>query len=367
MGGSFKMSKKKKIMIIILVMLLIAGIFQISNNMYVSTFTEQNKTELGITLNKMMKGYVTNNKFSGTILVAKDNTILFHEGYSYSKRYMGKRKNEADTKFLIGFISKTFTALAIMQLHQHHVINLDDKVTAFFPEYENWEEVTVHQLLNHTSGIPNYYGSVSSYFKYFMSDITPEDILSTYQDKSLLFEPGQEFDYSNTNYILLGKIIEHVSNEDYITYLTTHIFEPLELENTGYEARPSSVKGLARGYALNNIIEVNYFNLSNLYSAGGLYSTVKDLYTFCSALDHDMLFNDKSKVKTSSAYYGYGLSSSYMKDGSQVFYHTGGGPGITTGMYHIPDKQIKIIILGNNQQKITEDIRDDIYECLIRN
>ena len=176
------------------------------------------------------------------------------------------------------------------------------------PEYKNWDNVTIHHLLNHTSGIPNYYGSPLSYVKYYIRNIQPEEILSKYKDEPLLFSPGERFNYSNTNYILLGKIIEKVSNDTYINYLRTSILEPLGLFNTGYEPNTKSVQNLAKGYVLNNILEVAFFNPSNLYSAGGLYSTTEDLFTFVYNLDQEKLFNDFTSIKKSNGYYGYGIS-----------------------------------------------------------
>ena len=360
---------RKNILLIIFVIFMTASIsltvVNMNNNVFVSTFDEENKGDIKSKINEVIKYHVENKLFSGTVLVAEGNNVLFNEGYGYAKRYSGRSENMPYTKYLLGSITKTFTAWAIMQLEERKLLSRNDKVTTYFPEYKEWKDITIHQLLNHSSGIPNYYQSPTDYIRYFSTHRTPEQIISRYQYTPLLFKPGTDFKYSNTGYIVLARIIEKVSGVTYIDYLSKNVLKPLGLTNTGYNENTYSVENLAKGYCFNMIVEVNGFNLSNLYGAGGLYSSTEDLFKFCKAMDEQKLYNDTLKVKTKSGYYGYGLSFEDWDIYGKVFYHTGGGPGISTGMYKLVDRNVIIVILSNNQLYPTEELVTDLSSCIL--
>lgn len=264
-------------------------------------------------------------------------------------------------------MTKTFTASAIIQLEERKLLSLTDKVTRYYPEYKGWKDITIHQLLNHTSGIQNYYKSVLDFARYFFVHNTPEKIMARFKEKPLLFKPGTDYDYSNTNYMILTGIIEMVSGDKYIDYLKKNILNPLGLLSTGYDENTNSVNGLAKGYLLNMIVEVNGFNLSNFYGAGGLYSSTEDLYKFCKNLDEHKLVSDTSRVSVkanSEYYYGYGMMFNNNKDYGKVFFITGGGPGISTGMYKLVDKNMVMIILSNNQSFDKDKMAADLYSSI---
>ncbi len=353
--------------IILLVLGISLAAINIYDNIYVSTFHEENKGEIETALNEVVKEHVKKNKFSGSVLVAQGNKIILNEGYGYAKRYLGRTQNTPNTKYVLGSMTKTFTALAIMQLKEKNLLNLEDRVIKYYPEYKGWEGITIHHLLNHTSGIQNYYKSVLDYARYFITHNTPEKIMSRFKETPLLFQPGTDYEYSNTNYIVLTGIIEMVSGDTYIDYLTKNIFSPLGLVRTGYNEHPDSVSNLAKGYLLNMVVEVNGFNLSNFYGAGGLYSTTEDLYQFLKSLDEHELINDAStvSVRAGSEYeYGYGMMFTNNKNYGKTFFITGGGPGISTGMYKLVDKDTIIVILSNNQGFDTDEMVADLYSSI---
>lgn len=362
---------RKKILFVAAVFLLIISIgitiVNLQCNVFITTYVQSNNSDITEKINNIIKQHVENNGFSGTVLVAKGDKILFNEGYGYAKRYFGRKQNTAGTKYLLGSITKTFTALAITKLEEKKMLSFDDKVTKYFPDYKKWDDITIHNLLNHSSGIPNYYQSPFDYIKYFAFHKTPEQILSVYQNTDLQFKPGTEFKYSNTNYIALARIIEKVSGLSYIDFLDKNILGPLEMTSTGYEEKPNLVDNLARGYLLNMIVEVDGFNLSNLFGAGGLYSSTEDLFNFARALDQNKMVNDKTQIPTSeinpdATCYGYGLVFDNNKDYGKAYFHTGGGPGISTAMFKLTDKDIIMIVLSNNQLYPTENLIKDLAD-----
>lgn len=361
-----KKIKKLKLKLFLATLLIIGVVITFMNlnaNRYISTFSSDNKDESAIRINGIIKKYVEENQFNGTVLVARDDKIIFNEGYGYAKRFFSKQQNLPDTKFILGSMTKAFTAQAILTLQDKNILSIEDDVTKYYPDYQEWKNISIHHLLNHSSGIENYYSSPLDYARYFLSPQTPEKIMSGIKNTQLLFNAGEDYEYSNTNYIILSGIIEKTTQKSYIDYLNESIIGPMGLSNTGYKEYPYQVENMAKGYCANMIIEVNGFNLSNLYGAGGLYSKTEDLYKFLQAIDEERLLSSHNKIHVRDEfYYGYGFMLEDSKDYGKIYFHTGGGPGINTGMYKFTDLNMIVIILGNNMQCFTEDIAHEIAD-----
>lgn len=137
-------------MVIVVLLSVLVLARNISNNRFVTTFNAKNSADVEKSLNEVMKTYVKDENFSGTILVAKEGNIIFNDGYGYARRYFDKTKNTSETKFVLGSISKAFTAYAVLQLEEKNLLSLDDKVTKYFPKYDKWQNVTIRNLLNHS-------------------------------------------------------------------------------------------------------------------------------------------------------------------------------------------------------------------------
>ena len=180
-----------------------------------------------------------------------------------------------DTKFDFASMGKMFTATAIMQLKEKGLLNLEDKVVNVLPDYPNESvrnSVTVHQLLNHTSGLTDFFNEKFEHTaKHTVRNL--EDYLSFFKDDSLMFQPGTKFSYSNAGYIVLGMMIEKLSGQNYYDYVKEHIFLPLEMYSTDYYSTDSSVENMAEGYVnrdKNNIWQTNvYMKGARGSSAGG--------------------------------------------------------------------------------------------------
>jgi CubicO group peptidase (beta-lactamase class C family) len=229
-------------------------------------------------------------EFSGVVLVAKDNRVVFEEAYGLADRE-AKIPNKKDTKFNLGSINKIFTRVAIYQLARQGRLMLDDKIMKFLPDYPNADaaaKVNVRQLLNMTSGIGDFFGS-----RY---DATPKekirslnDYLPLFADLPLEFEPGTSNKYSNGGYIVLGLIIEKASGIDYYAYVRDNIFKPCGMLSSDWYARDAKVANLAKGYTLEGGKGpgrvLNHATLPGRgSSAGGGYSTAEDLLKFVMAL-----------------------------------------------------------------------------------
>src|SRR5688572_17307322 len=189
-----------------------------------------------------VNAFVEQKKFMGAVLVAQDGKPVLRKGYGFAN-VEWEIPNTPDTKFRLGSITKQFTALAILQLAEAGKLSLDDPAKKYYSDAPPaWDKVTVHHLLNHTSGIPSY-TSIPNFFRDKARDpLKPAEIVKLTQDKPLEFEPGEKMIYSNSGYVLLGHIIEKASGEEYADYMRKHIFEPLGMKNTGYDMQKTIIK-----------------------------------------------------------------------------------------------------------------------------
>ncbi len=295
------------------------------------------------------------NDFSGTVLIAKDNKVIFEKAYGFSNR-SDRIRNKIDTKLNVASMGKMFTSVCIMQLVEKGKINLDDKVGKYLPNLpikSVVDSVTIYQLLTHTSGMGNfwdeYFKSPHDKFKELI------DYVPLFQNQPLLFEPGKRFEYSNAGYIVLGLIIEAVTKKNYFDYVKKTIYTPLDMQNTDAYELDKAIPNLAIGYEIsredpyvwnNNV----YLNVLKGCSAGGGFSTVGDLLKFSMALQQNKLLNKKNieLVTTEKDSSGYGLGFEVLTiNGNKIFGHTGGFPGIRNELKIYKDLGYTVILLTN--------------------
>ncbi|WP_422080258.1 serine hydrolase domain-containing protein [Ulvibacterium sp.] len=294
--------------------------------------------------------------FSGAILVAQGNDIL----YADAKGEASKRfhiKNNLDTKFNLGSMNKMFTSVAILQLVEKGLIGLKDPINQYVDE--TWlpsgitSKITIHHLLSHTSGLGSYFNETfwnSSRALYRSID----DFKPLVQGDSLAFEPGERFGYSNTGMLLLGVIIQKVTQQDYFKYVAHNLFEPAGMLHTDAYEMDQPVENLAMGYERS---ENSYGWTNNLYKhvikggpAGGGFSTVGDFHRFAMALVNEKLVSKASLdllwTDYSNAGYGYGFTIRQSPSG-QVVGHSGGFPGLNSNLDIFLDQGYVVVVLSN--------------------
>src|SRR5208283_2671148 len=197
------------------------------------------KTELG--------EQAADGRFSGAVLIAKAGKPVFQGAYGYADRER-KIANTVATKFRFGSMGKMFTALAVMQLVQAGKIKLDDPIAKYLPDYPNKEvaTVTIYQLLTHTGGTGDIFGPDFDAHRPELQAL--KDYLTLYGDRGLQFKPGSKWEYSNYGFLLLGRIIEVTSGQNYYDYVRDHIFNPAGMSSTGNLPEEEHVQDLAIGY-----------------------------------------------------------------------------------------------------------------------
>jgi CubicO group peptidase (beta-lactamase class C family) len=291
--------------------------------------------------------------FSGAVLVAKDGQVLFTKGYGMAD-ISSSRPNAPETKYMMGSVTKQFTATAIMQLAEKKLLNLDDPIGKHLPDYPQpaAEGVTIYHLLTHTSGITEY-TDLPRFDEMYTKAVRPEDVVSIFKDLPLLFEAGSEWRYSNSGYYLLGFIIEKVSGETYGEYMRKHVFEPLGMSNTSFPHGFADLPGSARGHRFDSAstLAPEVVVHSNLpYSAGGLYSTVGDMAKWDRGLRNGTLLSPESLTRMFTPYkdhYGCGWFIDTLY-GHQLAFHGGGGGGFRSSFMRFVDEPFCVVVFGNN-------------------
>jgi CubicO group peptidase (beta-lactamase class C family) len=308
-------------------------------------------------IDSLINDYYKQGYFNGSVLVAQNGEILFEKGFGYAN-FEWNIKNTPSTKFRIGSLTKPFVSLLIMQLVSEGKMELHKPITAYLPDYRKdiGDSITVFNLLTHTSGLPDYTDGPGFWSDSVKNNYTKDYVLHHFCSKNLEFKPGQKFEYSNTGYFILGLIIEKVTEKSFNTYLREKLLNPLKMENTGIDCSDSVILQRACGYikATDHLINAPYINFDNIFTAGGMYSTVDDLFLFDKALFGSELLSDSLKSIMFTPYldeYALGWGTKNYEFVSQktikVIAHSGSIKGFKSIFFHIIDNHSVIILLDN--------------------
>lgn len=331
-------------------------------------------------INDLIHTYVDYGKFNGAVLVSEKGNIIYKKGLGFAN-IEWDIPNQPNTKFRIASVSKQFTAMLIMQLVAEKKLALDVPITTYLSSYPkvNGDKINIHHLLTHTSGIPNY-TSFPIYRDMMPHSKKPEEIIQIFVDSTLQFSPGERFSYSNSGYVLLGAIIEKLTGQSFDKVLQEKILTPLKMINTGYDNTNKLIKNHANGYNkhLNSFVPSNYIDMSMAFTAGGIYSTVEDLYLWDQALYTEKLLPQKyldmiftKHIPAWGQDYGYGWNIGQMRIGNthdivETIDHDGVINGFNAIIVRFPTDQSSIILLNNagnaRLYKMTQAISGIIYD-----
>ncbi|EOH95089.1 hypothetical protein UAW_02168 [Enterococcus haemoperoxidus ATCC BAA-382] len=305
--------------------------------------------------------------FSGLISITSNNEPILMEAYGY-RDLPNQIKNNVNTIFGTASGSKTFIAVAIMKLIEEKKLGIDQPINQILSKnMPNIDpKVTVHQLLNHTSGIGDYYDEeeITDYAELWKDFPNYKirknsDLLPLFIDKKMVDTPGKKFQYNNTGYVLLATIIEELTRQDFDCYLKQVIFEPAGMTSTGYFALDRLPANVANAYIYDEEAKAYY---SNIYSidvkgtgAGGCFTTLKDLECFWQTLLSGKIISTHavSLMQTiqASDYYGYGFW--IAKNNEQAFpYMQGQDPGVSFISSYDSSLNQNITIMSNLGQNV---------------
>lgn len=317
---------------------------------------------LEATVEAYLQPYLDGRNFSGSVLIARGGDILLNNGYGMAHSEPDT-PTAANTKFQIASISKSFTAAAILLLREQGTLDLDDPVSRFLPDFPNGDDITIHHLLVHSSGLTRYV-FLPDYLEKSQQPQTPEDLVAWIQDKPLAFAPGERSAYSNANFALLAHIIELASGLSYGDFLQANIFDPLELTSTGHRGDMDvPVAGLAVGFTpvgVTDLEDSRYHDYSSATGAGSLYATTKDLYAWHRGLNGERLLARESLDLMFDEHIdsrGYGWVHGRWLDRDVIRMDGWDGAGFSTTFVHFLDDDVTVVVLCNlNVSTLTDEI-----------
>ena len=313
-------------------------------------------------IDEVVTGFHDAGQFNGSVLVAENGQVIYENGVGWAN-VEWEVLNTPDTKHRIGSVTKHFTSAIILQLVEEGEIELDAPIATYLPGYpaEQGSKVTVHHLLNHTSGIPSYTGLPDFIQEQGRDPFTPDELIEVVWDMPLEFEPGTDWAYNNSGYFILGRIIENVTGEEYDDVLRERILELFGLDDSGYDHNSEIQPHEASGYrhTMTGYEHAGYLDSSLPYAAGMMYSTVRDLYRWDRAMADGATPFQNMETKElwytpGLADYAYGWSVRDEQVGDdgptvRVIEHGGGINGFNTAYVRYPDQQNMIAVIDNTE------------------
>jgi len=319
------------------------------------------------------------NDFNGSILIAKNGKLIYSNEYGYGD-FANKVKLNSNSAFNLASVSKQFTAVAVLLLYERNLINLDDSITKYFPELP-YNNTTIRQLLNHTSGMPMYFWLAEHKWE---KDTTPTnsemiEMMSEYK-LPLYFGPGRRFDYSNTGYFILAALVEKVSGVSFGTFMETNIFKPLYMSNSFvYSYKHDSVRdNQLWGYRLNK--RKRHLKISGNVNDGivgdkNIYSTAEDMFRWINALNNGWIISKntleqmytKGETKTGRKVpYGFGFRIKNRESG-KVIYHSGKWNGFRSNVKQYPESDLVIILLEHSSYNYPSSLVNKVQTIIEEN
>jgi CubicO group peptidase (beta-lactamase class C family) len=307
-------------------------------------------------IDTIVRSYVNSRHFSGSVLVARDEKVLFDRAYGMANWDL-KVPNKSTTKFRLGSVTKQFTAAAILRLEEQGKLKIEDKVSSVIAEAPaSWKDITIRHLLHHESGIPDILG-LKDYPTFKQKSHSRDELLKRFLELPLRFEPGTSHRYSNSGYILLGMIIERVSGVSYESFLQQHIFDPAGMKDTGCDHNLKVIPNRATGYVMTKtgLDPAPYIDMSIPLGAGVMYSTTVDLWKWQRAFFGGKVLTSGSMAKMlqpldgirpSEIGIGMGLVIDDFYGHRQIFFG-GGIEGFNSVLMFDPVDKTVIVALSN--------------------
>ncbi len=328
------------------------------------SFSQVPISAISIKIDTLIQSLYSRDQFKGCILVSMNEKVVYKKAYGKSDVEKNIPFN-ISTPCYLASVSKQFTAAGILILTQKKLIALDDHLNKYFPDFPNGESITIRQLLSHTSGIVNYEDlGIDN------PTLTNQKVYeSLVEHKTLQFQPGEKYEYSNSGYVLLAMIIEKVSKMPFADFMKNYVFDPLKMTNTFIYDKSNIQKSLAKAYGK---FGDESDAIGNTTGDGGICSTVEDLFKWDKALYTNKLVSQSALMQAfepailndgSKSLYGLGWM---MKNDStkKIVYHTGGSGGYRTYIERNLTNHNAIIILTNIENSPRREISQSIENIL---
>jgi CubicO group peptidase (beta-lactamase class C family) len=314
-------------------------------------------------MEEVVRQHVTAQQFAGAVLVAQRGAVLFDRAYG-SANLEWDIANTTATHFRIGSITKQFTAVAILLLEERARLKLTDPVSTHLPDApEAWSKITLHHLLTHTSGIPNV-TSDPEFLLWKYQPTTVRHMVGRFRDLPLDFPAGDRHTYSNSNYLVLGLIIEKLTHQRFGDFLRENVLGPLGLNDSGLDSNLRILPRRASGYIRrgDQFFNASYSDMTVPHAAGAMYSTTHDLWRWAEAIFGDKLLTPVSRAKLLTPErdnYALGVRV-HVSQGHKLIEHGGSISGFSSFLAHYPDEAVTVVVLSNVSTRITRDLARDL-------
>jgi len=345
---------------------------------FVNAFAYSQKTRL----DKVIDSCITTRNFNGVVLIAKNGKVDYLKYTGLANRHYDI-KFSPKTRFQIFSITKAFTAVLIMQLYEAGKLNLDSTISTYYPEYrgEAAHKATIRNLLTYSSGRDLKEMDLNFIHEAYDQNLWPVDsFINRYCSEKLIDTPGTKFNYSNGDYILLGRIIEKIYKKPFEDVLREKIINPLKLANTNYLHHQDIVANLNEGYQnkgeyVDSLIMPTLHYMDNHFSAGAMYSDAHDLLTFDQAIFNHTLLKKSTVDLMLTAYpklgdvaFGFWVYPLKIGKTNTLFAERqGGGYGNESNWVHLIDKGVTLIILSNTETVNLNKMRLDVLAAYLDN
>ncbi len=317
-----------------------------------------------------LTSHLLDQKFNGQVLVARYGKVIYNKSFGFAD-FRNNTPVTSRTSFQLASITKPFTATAVLLLQQQGKLDIDDLVTKYVREFP-YRKITVRHLLSHTSGIPNYFQFLTQMWKGKKSFPSNENLLKAFTSRkpNLKFEPGTEFEYSNSGYAFLALIIERVSGQTYASFIKRNIFEPLEMHDS-FVYHPSSrtiPKNRAYGFrrARRGLVIANDAKLDGIMGDKGIFSTANDLYKWDVAISQNKILTTSAwnsafepAILANDSLVNYGLGWRLQSlSGNRVAHHPGWWAGFRTSFKRFIDNLGTLIVLCNDDSSVANLVKE---------
>lgn len=337
--------------------------------------TSRNTDLIPEQIESLMNTYNDIGQFDGSVLVADGEGVIFKGGFGLSNREW-ETFNDPETKFRIGSVTKQFTAALILKLAEEGLLDLDQMISDYQPDFRQdiGGKVSIHHLLTHTSGISLPDFSMEEYDSIFQKELTTEQILQL-SSGDLLFEPGSKFRYSSAGYMILGAIIEEITSKTYAESLKDYILCPLDMNDTGVDNYEDILPKRASGYQTNyGLGNARFKYMPSSFSSGSLYSTVEDMHKWFSGLCSGKLLKKESvelifskHIVSHRGFYGYGWFIDDRKISDALIplvFHAGDVNGFSAIIMGNPSNGQVVILLSNQEGTHYYDIAYNLFNII---
>ncbi len=293
------------------------------------------------------------------VLVAKGEDVLYSGARGMASVELGVPLSSQHV-FRIGSVTKQFAAVALLKLIDEGKLGLDDPLSKFLPKFPNAAQITVRQLLDHTSGVKSYTGIPGVMQGPIRQDLGTAALIDSFKDHPVDFPPGDAWAYNNSGYVLVGAVIEAASGKPWHLQLKDSVLTPAGLNQTRYDADDAVIAGMANGYTVveSRLAPAAFLSMTQPHAAGALASTLADLHHWNLALHGGTILSPESYTamitpagKAAESNYGFGIARSTLR-GREQLQHGGGIPGFSTFLLYVPSEELSVAVLQNADEMV---------------